>query len=368
MSFFDEIRTEDYDEWGQIIAAATPEDVQTALDRPRRTVRDFAALVSPAAVPFLPRIAGEAERLTRIRFGQTVNMYIPLYLSNICSNRCRYCGFAADNHFKRRILTPAETEEECLAIRKLGYETILVVTGESGQSGMRYFREVIPLIKRHAAYLMMEVQPLDTQDYRELREMGVDCVCVYQETYHEPTYRENHLGGRKTDMRYRMETPERLGEAGMDKIGMGILLGLAEFRTDAVMLARHIAYMRRHYWRSRLSLSFPRLRPAEGGFCPPFPVSERELLQYVCAFRLFDPELEISISTRESASFRDMIVPLVINSISAGSCTQPGGYARPNEEVPQFVINDDRPTEEIAARLRNAGLDVIWHSSRIGQA
>ncbi|MBQ8707723.1 MAG: 2-iminoacetate synthase ThiH [Succinivibrionaceae bacterium] len=366
MSFYEELKPEDYDLWGGIIANTTDEDVRRALATDRRTVCDFAALISPRAASYLPAMAAEAERLTRARFGQTVSMYLPLYLSNLCSNCCRYCGFAASNRFRRRILDADEVVQECEAIRHLGYETILVVTGESVRGGMDYFREMIPIVKRYSSYLMMEVQPLDIAEYIELRELGADCVCVYQETYHEPTYRENHLHGKKTDMRYRMETPERLGEAGMDKIGMGILLGLAEFRTDACMLARHIAYMRKRYWRSKISLSFPRLRPAEGGFTPPYPVSERELVQYICAFRLFDPELEISISTRESAKFRDAVVPIAINSISAGSSTQPGGYAVDKHDVPQFVINDSRSSEEIAAHFRDLGLDVIWHSSRIG--
>lgn len=366
MSFFDELQLLDFDEWGRIVQSASEKDVINALNARRRTVADFAALISPAAVHFMPQIVREAERLTRERFGQTLNMYLPLYLNNICSNCCKYCGFSAGNHFKRRILNADEVEEECEAIKKLGYETILVVTGESARGGMDYFREMIPIVKKYAAYLMMEVQPLDVNDYRELRELGVDCVCVYQETYHEPTYLDNHPHGKKRNMRYRMETPERLGEAGMDKIGMGILLGLADFRADACMLAHHIAYMRKHYWRSRLSLSFPRLRPAEGGFSPPHPVSEKELVQFICAFRLFDPELEISISTRESAKFRDAVVPIAINSISAGSSTQPGGYAVDKHDLPQFVINDDRSAVEIEAHFRKLGLDVIWHTSRIG--
>jgi 2-iminoacetate synthase len=366
MSFYDELQLIDFDEWSRAVLAAGRKDVISALNARRRTVNDFAALISPAAAEFLPQMTREAERLTRERFGQTINMYLPLYLNNICSNCCKYCGFSASNHFRRRILNAAEVEQECRAIQKLGYETILVVTGESARGGMDYFREVIPVVKKYASYLMMEVQPLDADDYRELRELGADCVCVYQETYNEPAYRDNHPHGKKKDMRYRMETPERLGKAGMDKIGMGILLGLADFRADACMLAHHIAYMRKHYWRSRLSLSFPRLRPAEGGFTPPHPVSEKELIQYICAFRLFDPELEISISTRESAGFRDAVVPIAINSISAGSSTQPGGYAVDKHDLPQFVINDDRSADEIADHFRKLGLDVIWHTSRIG--
>ncbi len=366
MSFFDELQHLSFEEWDLRVKNTTANQVEQALANPHRGVEDFAALISPAAVAYMPQMISLAEQLTRKKFGQTVNMYLPLYLNNLCTNCCRYCGFAANNKFKRRILNAAEVRAECEAIKKLGYETILVVTGESARGGMDYFREMIPIVKEYAAYLMMEVQPLETSDYQELRSMGVDCVCVYQETYHEPTYRENHLHGPKTNMRFRMETPERLGEAGMDKIGMGILLGLADFHADACMLAHHIAYMRKHYWRSKLSLSFPRLRPAEGGFNPPYPVSQKELFQYICAFRLFDPELEISISTRESSQFRDAVVPIAINSISAGSSTQPGGYAVDKHDLPQFIINDDRSAQEISSHFKELGLDVIWHTSRIG--
>lgn len=366
MSFYDELEKLDFDEWHDIVINSTLDDVRDALIRSRRTVRDFAALISPVAKTFLPEMIREAERLTRERFGQIINMYLPLYLNNICSNCCKYCGFAANNKIKRTILDATQVREECEAIKKMGYETLLLVTGESKRGGMDYFREMVPIAKEYASYLMMEVQPLETEEYSELKNLGVDCVCVYQETYHKETYKENHTHGKKTDMRYRVETPERLGEAGMDKIGMGILLGLGDYHADACMLAHHMSYMRKHYWKSKLSLSFPRLRPAEGGFIPPSPVSEKDLIQYICAFRLFDPELEISISTRESSKFRDAVVPIAINSISAGSSIQPGGYAKPNKELPQFIINDDRSAEEIADHFHKFGLDVVWHASRIG--
>ena len=366
MSFYDELEKLDFDEWNARVINASENSVIDALMHQNRTVEDFAAVLSPAAVKYLPRMVKEAERLTRKRFGQTLGMYIPLYLTNLCNNSCKYCGFAAENKFRRKVLNQEEVYAECEAIKKMGYETILVVTGEhEKKGGMDYFRQMIPIVKKYSTYLMMEVQPMNTEDYRELKELGVDAVMVYQETYHKPTYQENHPRGRKKDMRYRMETPERLGEAGMDKIGMGILLGLADYHADACMLAHHISYMRKHYWQSKISLSFPRLRPAAGGFVPPYPVSEKQLIQYICAFRLFDPELEISISTRESSQFRDAIVPIAINSISAGSSTQPGGYAADHHDLPQFIINDDRGVKEISRHFEKMGLDLIWHSSRV---
>lgn len=366
MSFYDELEKIDFDEWGRRVREASLEDARAALAKERRTVEDFAALLSPAAAELLPQMAAEAERLTRMRFGHTLGMYLPLYLTNLCTNNCRYCGFGSENHFKRKVLNEDECRAECEVIKKMGYETLLVVTGEhERKAGMDYFRRMLPIVKEYAAYLMLEVQPLDTDEYKELIGIGVDCVCVYQETYHNPTYKENHLRGKKTDMRYRMETPERLGEAGMDKIGMGILLGLADHKADACMLAHHIAYMRKHYWKSKISLSFPRLRPAEGGFTPPHPVSEKELIQYILAFRLFDPELEISISTRESQKFRDAVTPIAINSISAGSSTRPGGYVEGSSDLPQFIINDDRSVSEVSRHFNSEGLEIIWHSARV---
>lgn len=366
MSFYDELEKINFDEWHDIVVNSTEKNVLDALNHENRNVRDFAALISPIAINFLPQMISEAERLTRKRFGQIINMYLPLYLTNLCTNCCKYCGFAANNKFKRKVLTADEVVKECEAIKKIGYKNLLVVTGEhERKGGMDYFREMIPIVKKYSSYLMMEVQPLEVEDYRELINLGVDAVMVYQETYHKPTYKDNHLKGKKMDMRYRMETPERLGMAGMDKIGMGILLGLADHKADACMLAHHIAYMRKHYWKSKISLSFPRLRPAEGGFIPPHPVSEKELIQFICAFRLFDPELEISISTRESSKFRDAIVPIAINSISAGSSTQPGGYAVDHKDLSQFVINDKRDAKEISEHLSKFGLDVTWHNTRV---
>ena len=206
-------------------------------------------------------------QLTRRRFGRTVNMYLPLYLTNLCTNKCKYCGFSSANKFKRTVLTLDEIREECEAINKLGYENILLVTGENDRrGGMDYFRQVLPIVKDYAAYLQMEVQPLNTEDYAELKTLGLDAVSVYQETYHPQCYKENHLAGKKMDMRYRMETPDRLGTAGIDKIGIGALLGLYDWKVDCWAVAMHVLYMREHYWKSRLSVSFPRLRPAAGGF------------------------------------------------------------------------------------------------------
>lgn len=370
MSFYDIWQTLDWDELGQRIQQTTASDVERALSQPVRGVQEFAALISPAAAPYLEKMAAMAQQATRRRFGQGVNMYLPLYLTNLCANDCSYCGFSMSNKLKRKVLDEDEARRECEVIRQLGYETLLLVTGEhETKGGMAYFRKMLPAVKPYAAYLMMEVQPLSTEEYRELISLGLDGVMVYQETYHAPTYAEHHLRGKKQDMRWRMETPDRLGEAGMDKIGLGALLGLADWRIDSLMVAYHLTYLRKRYWQSRYSLSFPRLRPCTGGFNPDHPMTDRQLIQLICAWRLFDNELELSLSTRESASFRDAVIPLGITSVSAGSKTQPGGYAESAIELEQFTINDDRSAVHVARAIKANGLEVIWHdaSSRYPQ-
>lgn len=369
MSFFDEIGRYKLSDLSAEVLAKTEREVDVALAKSRNDEQldlgDFMALISPKAAPYISEMAELARKYTRRRFGNTVNMYVPLYLTNSCSNQCRYCGFAINNKFKRRILNAEETRMECEAIRKMGYENILIVSGENAQRcGIDYFREMVPVVGEYASYMMMEVQPLDTHEYAELKQLGVDAVMVYQETYDPECYDRNHLRGKKKDMRYRMETPERLGDAGMDKVGIGALLGLYDWRADTVALAMHLMYMRKHYWQTRMSLSFPRLRPAAGGFEPEYPIGDRDLIQTICAWRLFDNMLEISISTRENPRFRDVITPIAITSISAASSTQPGGYAVDRHDLPQFIISDDRSVSEVTDALRMSGLEPVFRDTR----
>ena len=364
MSFYDYWQKLDWSQLQSQIAASTVADVARALQATRPNLSDFAALISEAAVPYLAIMAERAQQLTRQRFGQGVSMYLPLYLTNLCANDCSYCGFSMSNKLKRKVLTEAEAVAECEVIRQMGYESLLLVTGEhESKGGMEYFRRMLPVVRPYAAYLMMEVQPLATAEYRELIGLGLDAVMVYQESYHQPTYERHHLRGKKQDMRWRMETPDRLGEAGIDKMGLGALLGLADWRADSLMLAHHVSYLRKRYWKSRYSLSFPRLRPCTGGLSPSHPLTDRQLVQLICAWRLFDPELELSLSTRESAALRDAVIPLGITSVSAASSTQPGGYASPQRELEQFAIHDDRAVHQVADAIRARGLEVIWHEA-----
>ncbi|SDJ65760.1 tyrosine lyase ThiH [Ferrimonas sediminum] len=361
MSFYDLWQQQQWEHLALTINATTEAEVRQALASPRLDWRGFMALVSPAAAPYLESMATRSKALTRQRFGNTMGLYVPLYLSNLCANECDYCGFAMSNRIKRHTLTDDELGREMDAIKAMGFDAILLVTGEhQTKVGMDYFRRVLPKIKARFSTVMMEVQPLQAQHYRELRQLGLDAVMVYQESYHRSTYARHHLRGNKQDFRYRLETPDRLGEAGVDKIGIGALFGLANWRVEAAMVALHLDYLQRRYWRSRYSVSFPRLRPCTGGVEPVSPLGERELLQLICALRLFGPELELSLSTRESASFRDHVMTLGPTTMSAGSSTRPGGYADTSEDLAQFSIDDARSPKRVASAIEAAGLTPVW--------
>ncbi|KLV07339.1 thiamine biosynthesis protein ThiH [Photobacterium aquae] len=362
MSFVEVWQQLDWDAVKLSIYSKDTADVERALRKPKRDLEDFKALISPAAEPYLEQMARQSAALTRQRFGQTVSFYVPLYLSNLCANACTYCGFSMENRIRRRTLAMDEVERECDAIKSMGFDNILLVTGEHERKvGMDYFRQALPVIKSQFSYLAMEVQPLDQDEYAELKSLGLDAVMVYQETYSAPTYAQHHLRGNKMDFAYRLETPDRLARAGIDKIGIGALIGLEEWRTDSFFVAAHLAYLERTYWQTRYSISFPRLRPCEGGLQPKSVMSDRQLVQLICAYRLLNPEVELSLSTRESPQFRDNVLPLGITTMSAGSKTQPGGYADGGEpELEQFAISDERAVAEVAEAVRSRGLEVVW--------
>lgn len=353
----------DWDDLQLRINSKTARDVENALNAEKLTRDDFMALISPAAAPYLEPLAQRAQQLTRQRFGNVVSFYVPLYLSNLCANDCTYCGFSMSNQLKRKTLDSEEIERECAAIKALGFEHLLLVTGEHQRKvGMDYFRQHIPAIRRHFSSLMMEVQPLAQEEYAELKALGLDGVLVYQETYHPATYQRHHLRGQKQDFYWRLATADRLGRAGIDKIGLGALIGLSNsWRADCFLLAEHLLYLQQTYWQSRYSISFPRLRPCTGGVEPASIISEPQLMQLICAFRLLAPDVELSLSTRESSFFRDHMVPVAINSVSAGSKTQPGGYA---DDVPpqleQFEPHDSRTPQQVAQAIQAAGLQPVW--------
>jgi 2-iminoacetate synthase len=356
-------QTLDWDDISLRINSKTAADVERALNAPRVSREDFMALISPAAINYLEPMAQKAQQLTRQRFGNTVSFFAPLYLSNLCANECTYCGFSMSNKIKRKTLDEIEIEKECEALNALGFKHLLLVTGEhKTKVGMPYFRSHFPAIRGHFSSLMIEVQPLEQDEYAELKTLGLDGVLVYQETYPAPTYALHHLRGQKQDFFWRLETPDRLGRAGIDKIGLGALFGLSNnWRTDSYMVAEHLFYLQQTYWQSRYSVAFPRLRPCAGGIEPASILDERQLVQLICAFRLFAPDVELSLSTRESPYFRDHVIPVAITTVSAGSKTQPGGYAEDDKpELEQFEPHDNRPPARVAEALTQAGLQPVW--------
>lgn len=361
-TFTDRWRELDWDDITLRINSKTASDVEHALSGRKITRNDLMALLSPAASQYIEPLAQQAQQLTRQRFGNTVSFYVPLYLSNLCANNCTYCGFSMSNKLKRKTLDEQEIGRECEAIRKLGFEHLLLVTGEhQTRVGMDYFRQHLPAIRRQFSSLQMEVQPLDEHEYAELKTLGLDGVMVYQETYHQAVYAQHHLRGNKQDFFWRLETPDRLGRAGIDKIGLGALIGLSDsWRTDCFMVAEHLLWLQKNYWQSRYSISFPRLRPCAGGVEPASIMTESQLVQVICAFRLLAPDVELSLSTRESPWFRDHMIPLAINNVSAFSKTQPGGYADNHPELEQFAPHDGRTPVEVAEALTRSGLQPVW--------
>jgi 2-iminoacetate synthase len=361
MSFNQHFATLSWQQYQLQSRSFTLQQAKLALTKKRLSLTDLQALLSPAAESLLPQMAAKAQLLTRHRFGSTVQLFAPLYLSNLCANECSYCGFSMSQAIKRRTLTAEEVHRECDAIRALGIDQVLIVTGEHERKvGMPYFQQMLPIIRQYFSTVQLEVQPLEVEEYKQLKVLGVDAVMLYQETYQQTAYQQYHLRGKKADITWRLDAPDRIGAAGIDKIGIGILLGLTDWRTDAMLLAEHLVYLQKAYWRSRISLSVPRIRPCSGGNEVKHPVSDKSLIQLICAFRLFSPELEISLSTRESAELRHAIIPFAITSISAGSKTQPGGYRVDPENLQQFSIDDQRTPLQVASALTKQGLQPVW--------
>lgn len=361
MGFYDIFEQYSWDEVKQSIYAKTGADVELALAKPTRDLEDFKALISPAAMPYLEQMATLSQQLTQKRFGKTLQMYIPLYLSNECQNICTYCGFSLDNPMRRTTLTDEQILNEIAVIKSYGYDHVLLVTGEANKTvGVDYFKNSLQLIRKHFSHISMEVQPLDQQDYEELIPLGLNTVLVYQETYHQEDYKKHHPKGKKSNFQYRIETPDRLGKADIYKIGLGVLIGLEDWRTDSFFTALHLNYLERKYWKTKYSISFPRLRPFSGGLPPKVEMNDRELVQLICAYRIFNEEVELSLSTRESHTFRNNAIKLGITSISAGSKTDPGGYASQEHALEQFEISDERTPAEILSMIRSQGYEAIW--------
>lgn len=352
-------------QWNKIaheISTCKDHNVRKTLSKKNFCLNDIISLLSKAAVPHLEKLSQIAQNLTHTRFGKTIRFFAPLYLSNFCANDCTYCGFSMKNKIRRKALNEDEVIQECNKILQNNISHILLVSGEHEKiAGIDYFSKIILLIRKKFSSILMEVQPLSQQDYLVLKNLGLDGVIVYQETYNIKSYSQHHIRGKKQNFFWRLQTPDRLAQTNMEKIGLGILVGLSNnWRVDCYFLACHIYYLRTIYWKSNYSISILRLRPCLNGIQPCSIMTDRELLQAMCAFRILFPEIEISLSTRESEKFRDHVAPILINNISAGSKTQPGGYATSKSELEQFSPQDHRSPKEIADVLTRKGLSIIW--------
>ncbi len=360
--FSEELEKYNWDETTAKINSCTADDVIRALSRKHPCIEDFMALISPAAAPFLEHMAQRSKALTEQRFGKVISMYIPMYITNSCTNSCVYCGFNRHNKFPRVILKPNQIEDECKAIRALGpFENLLLVTGENPvAAGVDYLENALRISRPYFNNLTIEVMPLKSEDYYRLTKSGLNGVVCFQETYHKERYKVYHPAGMKSNFEWRLNGFDRMGQAGVHKIGMGVLIGLEDWRTDVTMMARHLLYLRKNYWRTKYSVNFPRMRPSEGHFQPNVVMSDRELAQVIFAFRIFDNDVDISVSTRECPAFRNNIAKLGVTSMSAGSKTDPGGYYTYPQSLEQFAVSDERTPAEVADALRNEGLDVVW--------
>jgi len=327
-----------------------------------RTMADFAALLSPAAGDRLEEMARASQELTIARFGRTMHMYAPLYLSNECLTTCAYCGFARELPIARKTLTHEETLAEARWLLRQGFRSILLLTGEHQRlTGVEFLEDRIRRLASEVPALAIEVQVWSEDEYRRLAGVGCDAVVIYQETYHPETYARVHLAGRKRHFEWRLLGPERAARAGMRRVGIGALLGLHDdWRYEALATAAHARFIMKRYWRTQVTVSVPRIRPSASGFEPRDQITDRDLVQLICALRLLLPDVGIVISARESAQFRDGLFQIGVTHTSAGSHSEPGGYTKPKEATEQFEVADLRSPAEVAGRLRELGYEPVW--------
>ena len=341
----------------------TENDVRRALEHDEKTVDDFKALLSPAALPLLEEIAEAARAETKKHFGNSVNMFTPLYISNYCENYCIYCGFNCHNKIHRAKLNAEEIEHEMQAIAKTGLQEILILTGESKKmSDVKYIGEACKIARKYFKVVGLEVYPMNSDEYRYVHECGADYVTVFQETYNSDKYETLHLAGHKRIFPYRVNTQERALMGGMRGVGFAALLGLSDFRKDALATGVHAYLIQRKYPHAEIAFSCPRLRPIiNNDKINPKDVHEPQLLQVICAYRLFMPFASITISTRECQRFRDNVVDIAATKISAGVDVGIGGHDGEREKKgdEQFEISDSRNVDEVYKALTDKGLQPV---------
>ncbi|MCE5187050.1 MAG: 2-iminoacetate synthase ThiH [Planctomycetaceae bacterium] len=351
-------------EWLGRLNAVTREQVREELSKPAGvfSLERLTALVSPAAGDLLEEMAQQAHRLTIQRFGRTMQMFAPLYVSNVCINSCRYCGYNCKTKITRVQLSIEQAMADAEVIADEGFRNLLLVSGEDRQFvTMDYLCELARRLRGRFSTLSAEIYPLSEEEYRQLFAGGIDGITMFQETYDRQVYAHYHPAGPKRDYDNRVTSPDRFALAGMRRFGLGVLLGLADWRLEALALGQHAAHLMRRYWRGQVSFSFPRLRPAtKVGTQWPHLVSDKEMVQMMLALRLCFSDAGIVLSTRESADLRNHLINLCVTSVSAGSKTNPGGYSSRPDASEQFEVADSRTAGEVAAMLRAHGYEPIW--------
>ena len=350
--------------WAKRLGEITEDEVKWALSRqPGYYILDrLLMLISPAAENFIEQMAQITHQLTLQRFGKTVRLYAPMYLSNLCINDCVYCGFNKSHKFPRIRLTIEQALAEAETIAKEGFKDLLLVSSEDKNFiTVNYLAELASKLRPKFSSLSVEIYQMSTEEYAKLFAAGIEGVTLYQETYDRETYRKYHPAGPKADYDYRLSAADSFGQAGMREIGLGALLGLDDWRLETLALAEHAHYLMKRYWKSRVSFSFPRLRPAKDVDSAQFNLlSDKNLVQMILALRLCFADAGMTISTREPAHLRDQFVKLGITRMSAGSKTNPGGYSTHADSVSQFDIDDSRSPAQIAAMLKSHGLEPVW--------
>jgi 2-iminoacetate synthase len=354
----DEIKTNDLT---VLLANRDTARARSAVVSPKRTSREFALLLSPGADTLLEEMAIWARNITLERFGRTMQLYAPLYLSNRCVGSCPYCGFSAKHKIARRALSIAEVRREASLLRESGIQSILLVAGDDPKHvDIDFLTRAIQTVLTVAPSVSVEVAPLSRGEYLALAAAGADGVTLYQETYHRDQYAALHAGTPKEGFDNRLTALSRAGEAGFSKLNVGALWGLSAWREEALKLGIHARLLETHYWRSHVSLGLPRLKQVPEGFEIPCPIDDRTFVHIITALRLFLNDAGLVLSTRESATLRSHLIGLGITQMSAGSCTKPGGYADADDAGEQFQVADERSPREVADALTRAGYEPVW--------
>ena len=388
MSFADEFDALPIETLLERSLGASAVSARKSMEHSNLSLADFAQLISPAAAGLLETLGRRSQQVTQQRFGKVIRLFAPLYLSNECINNCKYCGFSRDNPILRVTLSLEEVLREARSLLEQGFRNILLVSGEHPKFvSTGYLADCARVLHEEVPSISLEVGPMETEEYRPIVEAGADGLVVYQETYDRAVYAEMHTAGPKRDFDWRLETPERAYAAGFRRLGIGALFGLSDWRREALCVAAQAEYLMRHCWKAQLTISLPRLRPCAGEFEPLTHMTDRDLVQLVCAFRLMFPDAGLVLSTREPAKLRDGLIPLGITLISAGSHTEPGGYTGAGKEklhhtehgrivelgasewaaagpearaTGQFDIADERSPLEMTQLIRRLGYEPVW--------